>query len=212
MKTLDPDQLEVARVLFALPSATGFALAGGSALLLSGTIERPTRDIDAFIAAQPGVHHGDVQPLAHELAAALAANDWTTHIVRSHETFTRLEATRQSTTVEIDLAVDSPPLFPIHTIDGLPVLAPQDLAARKILAILDRAEGRDFTDLHTLSRRFQRDEIVAWAQQLDAGLTTGAIADSFAHLHRLDNNELPTDQPDTVREVFAAWALDLRRD
>ena len=64
MNTLDPDQLEVARILFALPSATGFALAGGSALLLSGTIERPTRDIDAFIAARPGIHHGNVQPLA----------------------------------------------------------------------------------------------------------------------------------------------------
>ena len=92
----------------------------------------------------------------------------------THETFTRLEATRQGTTVEIDLAVDSPPLFPIRMIDGLPVLAPQDLAARKILAILDRAEGRDFTDLYTLSQHFQREEIIAWAQQLDAGLTTSA--------------------------------------
>jgi hypothetical protein len=75
MTTLDPDQLEVAKILFALPSATGFALAGGSALLLSGAIERPTRDIDAFIAAQPGMDHGNVQPLAEELAAALTAND-----------------------------------------------------------------------------------------------------------------------------------------
>jgi len=209
MKTLDPDQLEVARVLFALPSATGFALARGSALLLSGAIERPTRDIDAFIAAQPGIDHGNVQPLAEELAAALASNGWTTHIVRSHVTFARLEATRQGTIVEIDLAVDSPLLFPIRMIDGLPALASQDLAARKILAILDRAEGRDFTDLHTLSQQYQRDEIIAWAQQLDAGLTTSAIAHSFAHLDRLDDNELPTGEPDVVREVFADWTLEL---
>lgn len=212
MRTLDPDQLEVARILFALPSATGFALAGGSALLLSGAIERPTRDIDAFIAAQPGIDHGNVEPLANELAAALAANDWTTHVVRSHVTFTRLEATRQGTTVEIDLAVDSAPLFPIRMIDGLPVLASQDLAARKILAILDRAEGRDFTDLHALSQRHRRDEIIAWAQQLDAGLTTSAIAHSFAHLDRLDDSELPTEEPDVIREVFADWSLELRRD
>ena len=156
MKTLDPDQLEVARILFSLPGATGFALAGGTALLLSGAIERPTRDIDAFMAAQPGIDHGNVQPLADELAAALAA--------------------------------------------------------RKILAILDRAEGRDFTDLHTLSQRHQRDGIIAWAQQLDAGLTASAITHSFSHLDRLDDSELPTEEPDVIRDVFADWSRELRRD
>ncbi len=97
-------------------------------------------------------------------------------------------------------------------IDGLPVLTSQDLAARKILAILDRAEGRDFTDLHTLSQRHRRDEIIAWAQRLDAGLTTSAIAHSFAHLDRLDDSELPTEEPGVVRDVFAGWTLELRRD
>ena len=45
-------QLQIAQLLFDLPEARGFALAGGSALLALGTIDRPTRDIDAFVAAR----------------------------------------------------------------------------------------------------------------------------------------------------------------
>ncbi len=51
MSRLDSKQLEVAGLLFALPEADGFALAGGCALLALDAIDRPTRDIDAFIAA-----------------------------------------------------------------------------------------------------------------------------------------------------------------
>lgn len=210
MNSLNPHQLEVARILFDLPTAAGFALAGGSALLALGVVDRPTRDIDAFIAAQPGRSPGDVRPLAADLTRALTAAGWVVTPIRSHETFTRLMANQTDNSVEIDLAVDSPPLFPIETIDHLPVLAPQDLAARKILATIDRAEGRDFTDLHALVHQFGRDDCIRWAQQLDAGLTTTAIADTFDQLERLDNSELPATQPDTVRTAFASWASELR--
>jgi hypothetical protein len=35
----------------------------------------------------------------------------------------------------------------IESLDGLPVLTPLDLAARKVLAVIYRLEGRDYTDL-----------------------------------------------------------------
>lgn len=85
--------------------------------------------------------------LATAIEAALTERGWIVKVIRRHITFTRLLATIRDETIEIDLAVDSPLLFPIEHLDGRPTLAPQDLAARKILAILDRAEGRDFTDL-----------------------------------------------------------------
>ncbi len=53
MTSLDTAQLNIARILFSLPAAGGFALAGGSALVVHGAIDRPTRDIDAFVAAKP---------------------------------------------------------------------------------------------------------------------------------------------------------------
>lgn len=135
-------QLQIAQLLFDLPEARGFALAGGSALLALGTIDRPTRDIDAFVAAKAETPPGDVGPLATALRDRLLADGWAVKIDRELITFARFVVTRDGDAVEIDLAVDSPPLFPLEVVDGLPVLSGPDLAARKVLAILDRAEGR----------------------------------------------------------------------
>lgn len=147
--------------------------------------------------------------LAEQLQNALNARDWSVDVIRQHQTFTRLLATKNDDNVEIDLAVDSPPLFPIEIVDGLPLLAAQDLAARKILAIIDRAEGRDFTDLDALQKQYGQSSCIDWAQQLDPGLTTSVIADAFGKISRLDDTELPTPEPDTIRTSFANWIHDL---
>jgi hypothetical protein len=70
MTRLDPAQSEIAALLFSLPDAAGYALAGGAALLASGAIDRPTRDLDAFIAATPTEPPGDVTMLASALISA----------------------------------------------------------------------------------------------------------------------------------------------
>lgn len=212
MMLLDPAQLDVARILFSLPTASHFVLAGGSALVVHGAIRRPTRDIDAFVAATAQTPPGDVTPLATELQSNLEAAGWTITIIRSHPTFTRLIATDDTTSVEVDLAVDSPPLFPVKVIDDLPVLATQDLAARKVLAIIDRAEGRDFTDLDALQHALGRDNCVRWAQQLDSGITTSAIAQGFTSINRLADSELPTSSPASTRKTFSDWTHELNQD
>ncbi len=106
--------------------------------------------------------------------------------------------------------MDSPPLFPIEVVDGLPLLAARDLAARKVLAIIDRAEGRDFTDLDALQQRYGQDNCINWAQQLDSGLATAAIADAFTKITRITDTELPTEDPNATRDCFANWISDLR--
>ncbi len=50
MSELSPFQRRVADVLFHLPEADGYALAGGGALILRRVITRETSDLDAFIA------------------------------------------------------------------------------------------------------------------------------------------------------------------
>lgn len=212
MSSLDPNQLAVARILFSLPAARGYALVGGSALLVAGVIERPTRDVDAFVAASPGPSPGDVRPLVDELVPVLEQEGWSVEIVRLHETFARLVAMRRNATVDIDLAVDSPPLFPIIEIEGLRVLAPQDLAARKVLATLDRAEGRDYSDLRALAERFSREDCIAWAVALDAGVRAATVAEAFGNLDRLRDHELPTDDPSGLREFYERWSDELRAD
>jgi len=82
-------------------------------------VDRLTRDLDAFIAAEPGNPPGDVRPLVAPFTAALAADGWTVQVVRDHVTFARLLATLDRETIEVDLAVDSPPLFPLERVDGI---------------------------------------------------------------------------------------------
>ncbi len=212
MNGLTPLQRRAARILFDLPDSDGFALAGGSALVALGVVDRLTRDLDAFIAAEPGNPPGDVRPLATSFTDALTADGWTVELVRDHVTFARLLATLDGETIEVDLAVDSPPLFPLQQVDGIPAFTAEDLAARKILAILDRTEGRDVTDLWTLSTRLGRAECVAWAQQLDSGVSAHDVADAFARLDRLRDEELPCDGAEraAVRRWFDEWVGDLR--
>ncbi len=212
MSGLTDGQQEVARILFGLPESEGFALAGGSALVALGVIDRPTRDLDAFVAARAGDPPGDVGPLATAFSAALDGAGWDVEAARRHQTFVRLVAGRDRDSIEVDLAVDAPPIFPVEILDGIPTLAPQDLAARKVLAVLDRAEGRDFTDLWTLAQAHGKGETIAWARKLDDGVTASQIAAAVDQLARLRDDELPCDSPDRpiVREWFTTWSEQLR--
>ena len=211
MSGFSEPQLEAARLLFDLDEARGFALAGGSALLALGAIDRPTRDIDAFVAAKPESPPGDVGPLVAALRSRLLDDGWAVTVDRELVTFARLIATRNGNAVEIDLAVDSPPLFPLEVVDGLPVLSAQDLAARKVLAILDRAEGRDFTDLRALADRYSQAACIGWAQELDAGVRAIDIASAFTKLTRLGDADLPCspEEVPALRTWFEEWSIDL---
>lgn len=211
MSGFSKPQLEAARLLFGLEEARGFALAGGSALLALGAIDRPTRDIDAFIAAKAENPPGDVGPLVAALRDRLLADGWAVTIDRELVTFARLVVTRNGDAVEIDLAVDSPPLFPLEVVDGLPVLSAQDLAARKVLAILDRAEGRDFTDLRALTEQYSQAECIRWAQLLDSGVRVVDVASAFTKLTRLGDADLPCPSEDAphLRRWFDRWSTDL---
>lgn len=211
MNRLTVAQREAARLLFGLAESEGFALAGGSALVALGVVDRTTRDLDAFIAARTGEQPGNVGPLVAAFQAALIAQGRSVDVRRQHDTFARLVAAFDDEFIEVDLAVDSPPLFAIECVDGIPTLCPQDLAARKVLAVLDRAEGRDFTDLWALSRRFGRSSCLAWATQLDAGVADEHVARAFALLVRLDDEELPCPPDDrtAVREWFGQWGAEL---
>lgn len=208
MNRLTPLQREAAQLLFGLAEADGFALAGGSALVALGVVDRATRDLDAFVPARSGEQPGDVGSLVDAFESALLAEGWSVDVRRRHDTFARVVVGFAGQLIEVDLAVDSRPLFPVRWVDGIPTLAPEDLAARKVLAVSDRAEGRDFTDLWTLSERFGGESCIAWATELDAGVNSEHLVRAFGQLDRLLDEELPcapADRP-TVRSWFRRWA------
>lgn len=109
MNRLTALQRDAARLLFGLPESTGFALAGGSALVALGVIDRPTRDLDAFMAAQHGDPPGDVRPLVGAYEAALATHGWSVEVIRRHATFARLVATLDGETMSFHASGENNP-------------------------------------------------------------------------------------------------------
>ena len=170
MSGLLPIQRDLARMLFSLPEAVGYALAG-AALVVQQIVDRDTRDLDAFIAAEPGPAPGTVDGLADAFTETAERAGWSIQTIRRHPTFCRFILQRDDDTVELDLAIDSPRLEPPTAIDGVPVLTPLDLATRKVLAIVDRLEARDYTDPHGHSRTDAHDQRRARCPPPQAGVS-----------------------------------------
>jgi hypothetical protein len=214
MSDLQPVQRELARLLFSLPEAAGYALAGGAALVTQQIIDRDTRDLDAFIAAAPGPAPGTVDQLADALTVAAQQAGWSLQIIRRHPTFCRFILHRDDDIVELDLAVDSPLLEPAREIDGIPVLAPVDLAARKVLAIVDRLEARDYTDLSALAHLVGQQTCIDSALSMDTGLNVRAIAEAFERVDRIPDDRFSDRTTDaaTTRRFFTTWSRELLDD
>lgn len=204
-------QVKVARAFFAQPDAAGFLLAGGAALAAHGLTERPTQDLDLFTA--PGI--GEVHDALSALQSAAETHGWTIRRVRVGETFARVVvATTAGSTTEsvlVDLAVDArPERAPSMSIAG-PTLAPHDLAGRKVVALFDRAEARDFADVRALADRYGTDRLLELAAAVDAGFDIAVFADMLDSLARFTDAEIPVDDPSALRSFASDWADALRR-
>jgi hypothetical protein len=202
--TLTDLQRLVLELFFKLPEADGFVLAGGAALVASGLTERPTQDIDLFGS---DVATG-ITAAADALEVACTERGWTTERIRDTATFRRLIVRSPGDELLVDLAVDSPPLgAPTITTVG-PTYPPRELAARKLLALFDRAEARDFVDVHTLSERFDLDDLLELARQLDEGFRPALLAEMLASHARFADDDLADLGGDASQ--LRAWADEWR--
>jgi hypothetical protein len=197
-------QLELAHVFFALDASNGFVLAGGAALLASELTSRPTEDLDFFQSAPSVVRARD------ELEAAAINRGWRVKRIRDHESFSRLQIDA-SETVLVDLCMDSPPIrTPVITVAG-PTFAPDELAGRKVVALFDRAEARDFADVFDLLRRYGKNELLGLAREIDGGFDRAVFVDMLRSIERHDDYLLAVGgaEPAAVRAAFLAWAAEL---
>jgi hypothetical protein len=202
-------QVEVAREFFALPSAQGFLLAGGAALAAHGLTARPTQDLDLFTS--PG--RGDIQATLATFATAATERDWSLEVVRQGETFARAVVRGGADAVVVDLALDSTPQRPPTAKFVGPTLDPDELAARKVVALFDRAEARDFSDVYELAARYGTGRLLELAAAEDAGFDIGVLATMLDSLSRFTDQEIPV-PADTdvraIREFFRRWSEQLR--
>ena len=135
---------------------------------------------------------------------------WTVHRDRVEDTFCRL-VVHGPEALLVDLAVDSPPLGPpTMTIAG-PTYEPLELAGRKLVALFDRAEARDFADVYQLHERFGSAALLESARRVDPGFQTEILADMLGSLDRFTDAEVPIAIDDVahLRRFYAQWARDL---
>ena len=203
-------QRAVLELFFGLPESEGFVLAGGAGLVASGLTDPPTQDVDLFGSdAATGI-----AAVADAFEAACADHGWTAECIRDSTTFRRLVVCSAHDELLVDLAVDSPPLG-VTTITAVgPTYPPEELAARKLLALFDRAEARDFVDVHALSERFDLDQLLNLAAQLDGGFTPALLAEMLAAHRRFGDDdfvELGGD-PTQVRAFADEWRALLAKE
>lgn len=131
--TLTELQRVVLEMFFALPESDGYVLAGGAALVATGLTNRPTTDVDLFSSDLTA----GIAGAADALEAACVAHGWRIERIKDSTTFRRFVVRRSHDEVLVDLAIDSPPLgAPTITAVG-PTYPPDELAARKLLALKD---------------------------------------------------------------------------
>lgn len=206
MTGLTEFQADVARLFFSLPASDGFLLAGGGALLASGLTTRPTEDLDFF--GERG--HVDIAAARDQLEAAVAERGWRWRRVQDSGSFVRLHVSDNDEVV-VDLAIDAPAGRPPAVSIVGPTFDPEELAGRKLIALFDRAEARDFADVYMLAQRFGRQVLLERAAEVDLGFNSAVLATMLRSLDRFSDDELPieTADVDAIRSYFQDWADEL---
>lgn len=198
-------QIEVARLFFTLPASGRFLLAGGAALLAQHLTDRPTQDLDLFTSDSLSV-----ATARDELEHAARNRGWTVTRLHDHAEFCRLIVHGHEDLL-VDLALDAAPQQAGTASFVGPTFAPEELAARKLLALFDRAESRDFADVYVLAQRYGKHVLLEGAAALDQGLDPQVLAQFMSTLSRYDDADIPVrpEQVAALRTFFTTWQAEL---
>lgn len=199
-------QIEVARLFFSLPASKGFLIAGGGALLATGLTSRPTQDLDFF--GEMG--QVNISEARKQFLRAATNRHWKCKVIQSDELFVRMHV-KGTEEVLVDIAIDVAARFPSQISVLGPTFNHEELAGRKMLALFDRAEARDFADVFALAKHFSKELLLLRASELEVSLETEVLAAMMRSLSRFSDDELPIDQSSTdeLRNFFAVWANEL---
>jgi len=197
----------VALVLAGLPEAEGFALAGGGALVVRGAVDRETHDLDFFVGEADAVDR-----LLPALESALSAEQITVERRQVAHGFARLSVQAGDDHTEIDLCVDYR-LLPAEPSPIGPVLALEELAVNKLLALFSRAEARDFVDFAAVEPLYGLDRLCQLATEKDGGFDRRVLAQMLGRIDRLlpDEFQLSDERLAALRRSVLSWQLQLAR-
>ena len=207
------------------------ALAGGNALMVHEVVSRHTEDVDLFVRRL-----ANVSAAASEIEAALQSAGYTTQRIDAAaagelgdfwpdmgEELAEWEVTAPDGehTVQVQAAYFETLEDPV-SVPGLgPVLALDDLAGWKTVALANRMMARDYIDIAALLKRYTVGQLISLALERDPGLQEADFADAGLQLDRMRDGRLTALLPGLggedvgwLRNQFAAWPRDAapRRD
>lgn len=183
-------QQAVRHIVAQLPEAERFALAGGAALIVSGVVDRLTRDLDYFTP-----YPNPVGRLADAAQAALEEAGLEVSTIRASDTYAQLRVSSGNDTTNVDLASDYRMMAARQT-DAGNVLDVQELAADKVLALEARGVPRDYIDFAALNRRYSVEQMCQLAARKDTGFDPARLSarlrrffELTPEVFRLENDE-----------------------
>jgi Nucleotidyl transferase AbiEii toxin, Type IV TA system len=207
---------EVATIALRAAAPYGFALAGGNALMAHGLISRMTLDVDLFSDQETGVAAaaGAVEDALREAGFQAERRDMTGGLEDLFEGMGDglaewiITAPGGEQTM-LQMAYFDRVRRPV-TMDVGPVLDLEDLAGWKTVALLSRAEPRDYVDTAAALERYTVDQLISLARRLDPGLDERDVAGAGQQLDRMPDRVFlpyglgPQDVA-RLREQFRAW-------
>jgi predicted nucleotidyltransferase component of viral defense system len=205
---LDSLQQRVAEIALELARHGQVALAGGSAMIAHGLVDRMSEDIDLFTPDA-----AEVSDLRDRLSDRLRDDGYQVEVVRDAPGYVQLVVGTASATLRVEIAQDSRMRPPVRLDIGA-VLAPEELAADKTLALFGRAYARDLVDVAALADRLGFEKLLDLAADKDAGFDRHRFADALsvaaeepeAEFRRLGLSGVETAE---LRERARAWAAEL---
>jgi hypothetical protein len=205
--------------LRAVGSKYEVALAGGNALMVHDIVNRRTEDVDLFVRRL-----ANVSAAASEIGQALQEAGYSVERIDqgaglgdiwpdAGEELAEWEITAPDGehTMQLQAAYFELLAEPVTVPEIGPVLALDDLAGWKTVALVSRMAARDYVDVAALLKKFSVGELIALAKERDTGLQDADFADAGLHLDRLRDRRLapllsvPGEDVAWLRRQFAGW-------
>jgi hypothetical protein len=221
---VNPFAREVAHIVLPVAAKYGFAVAGGTALIEHGIVDRLTEDLDVFSPREDGV-----EAAADVVEAALRAEGL--HVERRDnlaelaEEFPEWDVEDLGTGLG-EWLITAPSgeqmvlqmsCFPRSRapviIDAVPVLHVEDAVGLKCHAFCTRIEPRDAFDMAMALGRWSVDDLIGFAQRVQPSLLAEEFAEAGQNLDATPDDRfvrlgLTADDIALIRERLSAWPRD----
>jgi len=174
------------------------ALAGGNALMVHDIVDRRTEDVDLFVRRL-----GNVPAAAAEIETALHAAGYTAERIDQENGLGdiwpdaggelaewEITAPDGEHTVQLQAAYFELLAEPVTVPDIGPVLALDDLAGWKTVALASRMAARDYADVAALLKKYTVSQLIELARERDPGLEDADFADAGQRLDRMRDSRL----------------------